>query len=221
MKRFLAATTLLAGTTIGVACGGDDAPNNPEPTATIDFSYDLETFDLPNLVYWDNLYSTSGGPPRPLEELVIEMAESGNPQYKPYLVELALYFTPFREIAADALVGDPNASVGDVLDYIGERGRKEPSDDDAEFLRFKQLLMGSIIPDFYEFLDPNTERTISAQEVVWGGVATDGIPPLDEPNFISAEEASEWLCPPTRSSASLSTATLAPTRVASSIGTRW
>jgi hypothetical protein len=85
--------------------------------------------------------------------------------------------------------------VGDVLDYIGERGRKEPSDDDAKFLRFKQLLMGSIIPDFYEFLDPNTERTISVQEVVWGGVATDGIPPLDEPNFISAEEASEWLVP--------------------------
>jgi hypothetical protein len=181
-----------------LACvGGDDAPGAaPAARTPYSFDYDLETYDLADLIYWDSLiFSGATAAPASLDRLVARMGESNDPRYEPYLVELALYPTPFRESAAQALVGDPDASVGEVLAYIGERGRKEPADDDATFLEFKQRLMGSIIPDFFGFLDPQWERTISAQEVVWGGVATDGIPPLEHPNFVTPEEASEWLVP--------------------------
>ena len=180
---------------MAIACGGDDTP---EPTATraSSFDYDLTTFDLTDLIYWDNIFDSAAYlPPGPLGRLVAQMGETNDPRYEPFLVELALYPTPYREIAAEALVGNPDASVGEILDYIGERGRREASDDEAMFLAFKQRLMGSIIPDFAGFLDPSAERAISAQEIVWGGVATDGIPPLDEPAFVTAEEAMEWLVP--------------------------
>ncbi len=195
MKRRLLSAALVGVSLVAMACGGD-SPDSPAPTATLDFGYELETYDLEDLVYWDSLYTVNPfGAPRPLERLVAEMGESGDARYEPYLVELALYPTPYRETAAEALLGDPDATIGDILDYIGERGRKQPSDDDAMYLRFKQRLMGSIIPDFAGFLEPDAERAISAQEIVWGGVATDGIPPLDEPHFVTPEEASDWIVP--------------------------
>jgi hypothetical protein len=180
------------------ACGdGETGTTSPRPSSTApSFDYDLATFDLVDLIYWDTLlFSGATVPPGPLERLVVAMGESGDPRYEPYLVELALYPTPYRDAAAQALVGDANAGVGDILDYLGERGRKEPDDDDAMFVKFKQRLMGTIIPDFFDFLDPGDDRTISAQEVVWGGVATDGIPPLEEPNFVTPEQASAWIVP--------------------------
>ena len=196
MKRGLTSIGLALVSALALACGGDNAAPTPTPARTTTFEYDLESFDLADLVYWDSLvFAGASLAPAPLERLVVQMGESGDPRYEPYLVELALYPTPYRDFAAEALVGNADATVGEILAYIGERGRKEASDDEPMFLEFKQRLMGSIIQDFFGFLNPNTERTISAQEIVWGGVATDGIPPLEEPGFVTAEEASEWLVP--------------------------
>ena len=196
MKFMLALTALTLASCVLLACS-DEAPGpEPTPTRRATFDYELATFHLPDLVYWEEIiYSAAGPPPAPFERLVVEMGESGDARYEPYLVELALYPTPYREVAAQALLGNSNPPVGEVLEYIGERGRKAPADDEPMFLAFKQRLMGSIIPDFFDFLNPMADRMISAQEIIWGGVATDGIPPLEHPNFVTPEEASEWLVP--------------------------
>jgi hypothetical protein len=197
MSLGTASAVLLTLAMLVASCGGKQ-DGSPAPTAYApgSFDYDLANYDLADLIYWDNLLLGGVVPaPGPFERLVVEMGESRDPAYEPYLVELALYPTPYREVAAMALLGDTDATVGDILAYLGERGRKQSSDDSTMFLEFKQRLMGTIIPDFFNFLDPSTERTISAQEIVWGGVATDGIPPLEEPNFVTAEEAAEWIVP--------------------------
>ena len=195
MKSWPGSTALAAIAVTAVACGGD-ATRSPTPTTAPSFDYELAGFDLADLIYWDNLiFVGANDAPAPLQRLVFQMGESGDGRYEPYLFELALYPTPYRQTAAHALVGDANATVGDILDYLGERGRKAPADDQPMFLEFKQRLMGSLIPDFFAFLNPDSARTISAQEVVWGGVSTDGIPPLEEPHFVTAEAASAWLVP--------------------------
>ena len=66
---------------------------------------------------------------------------------------------------------------------------KEPSYGDAYF-EFKAVLHRSIDPRFYRyFVNRSDLATIRLDEVRWGGVRQDGIPPLRSPKMISVEEA--------------------------------
>jgi len=67
-------------------------------------------------------------------------------------------------------------------------GRQELAPHPA-YARFKQELFGNIDPAFAAFLQPEARRTIRLDEIVWGGVKKDGIPALDNPRMIKAEEA--------------------------------
>jgi hypothetical protein len=194
MRWFL---VLVASAGLVLTCGGDDdagdAPTTPASFSPI--TYSLETFDPAELIYWESLYLGGiGPPPHPYQRVLEDMAVAGE-AYEPFLFELALYPTPYRDQAQALLLGATSPGVGDILDYLGERGKNEPEDDGERFVEFKSRLMGTIDPNFAAFLDPEVARTISVQEIVWGGVPTDGIPPLEEPNFVTADEASSWIVP--------------------------
>jgi hypothetical protein len=57
------------------------------------------------------------------------------------------------------------------------------------FMRWKGELLGRLDPAFDRFLREGVPTAIRIEEVVWGGVAFDGIPALDEPKFIAASRA--------------------------------
>ena len=51
-------------------------------------------------------------------------------------------------------------------------------------------LFSSLDPDFRAYIYPGVRHNIPLQEVMWGGVAaTDGIPPLDHPRMVAADNA--------------------------------
>jgi hypothetical protein len=54
---------------------------------------------------------------------------------------------------------------------------------------FKARLYGALDPAFEAFFRPPVQSTIRLDEVDWGGVAVNGIPPLDHPKYIEAAEA--------------------------------
>ena len=56
-------------------------------------------------------------------------------------------------------------------------------------LAFKGALCGQIDPRMAEFFKPGTRSTVRLDEVDWGGVTVNGIPPLGHPEAISAEQA--------------------------------
>ena len=59
-----------------------------------------------------------------------------------------------------------------------------------EYARFKATLYGNIDPRFVAYFDDETETArIRLDEVRWGGVARDGIPPLSKPKMIAAPDA--------------------------------
>jgi len=58
-----------------------------------------------------------------------------------------------------------------------------------EYAAFKATLYSSIDKRFVRYFTPATPRTIRLDEVLWGGVKKDGIPPLEYPKMISAAEA--------------------------------
>ncbi len=62
------------------------------------------------------------------------------------------------------------------------------------FVGFKGRLLGRIDPEFERLLRDDYPTRIRPEEIVWGGVAYEGIPALDRPKSIPAAEAT-WLAP--------------------------
>ncbi len=58
----------------------------------------------------------------------------------------------------------------------------------------QRLVLQSLDPRFLAFLPEDVAHDIRLEEIVWGGVRVDGIPALDQPAFIAADEAS-YLAP--------------------------
>ena len=57
------------------------------------------------------------------------------------------------------------------------------------YAAFKRVLYAQIDPAFAAYFADGRPSTIRLDEIVWGGVAQDGIPPLRSPKMISAKEA--------------------------------
>lgn len=62
------------------------------------------------------------------------------------------------------------------------------------FARLKTEIMNRIDPRFSRFLPLSEDAKIRLEEVAWGGVGVEGIPALEEPDLISADEA-DYLIP--------------------------
>jgi hypothetical protein len=61
--------------------------------------------------------------------------------------------------------------------------------DHEDYADFKSLLYSIIDPKFAAYFNSNYKSKIRLDEVRWGGVVQDGIPPLRNPKMISAPEA--------------------------------
>jgi len=65
-----------------------------------------------------------------------------------------------------------------------------PYDPHPEYARFKGLIYRAIDPSFEDFFRPGVRSLIRLDEIDWGGVVVNGIPPLDHPKYIPADQAS-------------------------------
>jgi hypothetical protein len=110
----------------------------------------------------------------------------------PPLVD-ALFFTPTAQRAPllsvlRALTGeDPGARYYDWVELVGRRSdlRAGPG-----YMEWKLSLLSRIDPGYQKIFQPGTTSRIALEEIVWGGVPIDGIPPLENPPRVSAAEAS-------------------------------
>jgi hypothetical protein len=60
------------------------------------------------------------------------------------------------------------------------------------YAEFKGELYSVIDPRFREYFRDTEDARIRLDEIVWGGVRRDGIPPLQEPAMVAADQA-DWL----------------------------
>ena len=74
------------------------------------------------------------------------------------------------------------------LPDLGEWLWAQPYDPHPDYANFKALLYGQIDPRFRDFFPPDTEATIRLDEVDWGGVPVNGIPPLAYPRTAGADD---------------------------------
>ena len=204
----VAAVAVLAG-----ACsGGDPAPaagGSPSATASASATPspavrgEVTDDDLVGLVYWEETGFWSGFPatlgygqipPAVVETFLSITEEEEDERYLPYLLDLSALPTPLSSDARAVLTRwlGPTERFP-VFEWFEARGFLGPEDDGETYLRFKQALITGIQADMGAFLDPEAGRLISAQEILWGGVRIDSIPPLESPAFVTPGEAAEWI----------------------------
>ncbi|HEU0075966.1 MAG TPA: hypothetical protein VFS30_18360, partial [Dehalococcoidia bacterium] len=183
MKRLRLAA--FAASVLLIACSGDDAtaPATPGVSPTTASSATLAAPNLAEshpreLIYWDSFFGEIGNPGGRREALLeaIGAAAQDDPAYRAFLVDLALYPTPYRDRAWELLDTGVPFSGDAVLELFGDLGPASPADDLDAYVEFKSILLSTIDPGFAALLNPREDHTISAQEVIWGGVPIDGIP---------------------------------------------
>ena len=121
---------------------------------------------------------------------VQEIAGRGQVAYASILLEI-LITTPYSRVqdAALAAVAAASGIQGTGIDDHYRWLWSFDPGEHPEYAAFKAALYERIDPRFREYFDGNPRRTIRLDEVRWGGVWRDGIPPLKNPKMLSARDA--------------------------------
>ncbi len=114
-------------------------------------------------------------------------------RYEAMMIE-ALYFSLNREFAhkyLDLLQQKTAKNFGFDMRQWHQWLWNKPATYSSEYFDFKAALHRFIDPRFEKYFSQRQgETTIRMDEVIWGGVKQDGIPPLRDPAMVSAEDAS-------------------------------
>ncbi|MDE0333468.1 MAG: DUF3179 domain-containing protein [Defluviicoccus sp.] len=84
---------------------------------------------------------------------------------------------------------ETGAGLGHDLDAWQRRMWNAPEARHPRYAAFKSALYSLIDPRFSAYFDTAGEPLIRLDEIVWGGVRQDGIPPLRNPAMLAAEDA--------------------------------
>lgn len=136
--------------------------------------------------------SDSGRRARARELLIAE----DDPSIAAALVELVFFSREARRdaqaVLESLLRAAPAPSENPYQFWLEEVGRREDLVPLEGYVAFKARLYSRIDPAFGDFLDESHPRRIRPEEIVFGGVRKDGIPALDRPAMVGADEAG-WM----------------------------
>lgn len=110
----------------------------------------------------------------------------------PIILEAARFSNPTKRAALfDLLRRKTGQPIGNEhQDWQRWMWNKPATYELKPYRTFKSLLYGGIDPHFSRYFEQAKNPRIRLDEIVWGGVLQDGIPPLRNPQMVAAEEAS-------------------------------
>jgi len=137
----------------------------------------------------------SGVPPTAIEYALSQLHGRRQTDIVPTLI-LALRY---NRQAAEPLVAVLSAMTGETeartwFDWMLWQEAHPEIAPHPSFPKIKHELLTSLDPNFGRFIPLGPDAAIRVEEVVWGGVAVDGIPALTNPAMIPAAEA-DYLIP--------------------------
>ncbi len=127
------------------------------------------------------------------QKALTQIAARWQPGYAGILLDL-MYLTPgtARQRLADFLGKQTGRSFGNDVVAWNKWLWRQPHVPHPDHLRFKRELYSFIDERMARFFPDGARSLIRLDEIVWGGVRVNGIPPLDYPKHIAAKEA-DWL----------------------------
>lgn len=130
-----------------------------------------------------------------IEDAVDWLEANWEPTFLPYFIEAfrlnqdARSRRALTRLLKEKTPRDVSADPFSLGPYIWE----QDIENTAGYAVFKQLLLRQIDPRFERYFEPDRRFEIHLDEVLWGGVVQDGIPPLRNPKMVSKEAADGFL----------------------------
>jgi hypothetical protein len=124
-------------------------------------------------------------------EAAANLLQLNNVSFAPAMVDVLFYMPrsargEMVEILEKTTGHKAGDNYYDWVEYIGKRSDlKSP----VGYVKFKVALLSLIDPKYKQILYTGVFLKIRPEEIVWGGVKLDGIPPIDTPNFIESAQA--------------------------------
>lgn len=190
MRKRLALSTLLVGALIAALPGVHATPpaSAQEASQAAEGSRDVAA-DLELTAFFVFFISRS---PERLEEVLATLDENWSDGYYAPLIEITAFT---RSLAArDAIFSFLEQRTGETYGQDFHAWFQwlwnQPETVTADYDMFKALIYRNIDPRFEQYFDGRLETAqIRMDEIRWGGVLQDGIPPLRDPEMLSAQEA--------------------------------
>lgn len=166
------------------------SPADPSLTVTAGAS-GLRSTDLLNALFYYG--SSGGGFFDAVNVQAVRLAGSqGDPALIAPLIDVLRF--SFTDEAAEAVASSlrqlTGANLGTDFDPWYEwLGRHPDLPVIAGYDRWKGEMLSGIDPGFVRFFHKGVPTRVPLWGAVWGGVTIDGIPPLDDPKFVTARQA--------------------------------
>ena len=174
------------------------AASTPAPASAGPTAYN------PNLVMW-TIFAAPGHPAVATSLALEEARKHRDVSQVPIIIEMVRFVSSLGVISdmADTLEELTGQRFGDELpdwqrwmEWLGRNtAQYQPPE---QYRQWKANLFSVLNPRFADFLSPDTGPTlIDLTEVVWGGVAPDGIPDIQDPRILTPDQAG-YLSPDAR-----------------------
>jgi len=119
-----------------------------------------------------------------------EIDQKWNICYVPMMLEIARFLPPARRgLVMQTLEANTGKQFGNDFDRWMQWNWKQEYDPHPHYPQFKSALYSKIDPRFSEYFEKTEGTKVRLDEVRWGGVRRDGIPPLKDPKMLSVKEA--------------------------------
>ena len=120
-----------------------------------------------------------------------QIVADGDPSLVPAIVD-GLFYVPIR--LRGPLIGTLEKLTGEALgrnyyDWVELVARRSDLKAPPGYLEWKVSLLSRIDQTYHKIFYPGAPSRIPLEEIVWGGVQLDGIPPLENPPQVPASEA--------------------------------
>jgi hypothetical protein len=141
------------------------------------------------------MYTISDGSTEDARLAIKKILDIGDERFVAVLIELlrAEQVRIVDNLTVDDYVDALQSMTGQPFDILWIAWVEWYAASDLEpppgFTTWKGELLARIDPKFAEFLTDDHPADISVEEIQWGGVNVDGIPPLDNPNMVTVAEA--------------------------------
>lgn len=131
--------------------------------------------------------------PRVRRRAARRLIEADDPTIAPALMDAVFFNTAGRAETVEVLVALLGVDHGeDFRAWLEEIGKREDIEPKPGYREYKAGQLARIDPAFGEFLSPDHPLAIRPEEIVWGGVRRDGIPDLQNPKTLPADQT-PWL----------------------------